>query len=1049
MNKFFKLLFFVGILFAKIQTVSAQVTYTAISSGDPTTLSNWDDGGGGNPLDFAQGDYFIIPTGITLTLNSGTWTLTDGLGTGGLGLQIDAGGTLIVNGSANVSVPPVHYFTLDGNYTHNSTAIIDPDLLNATNAGNTLSAGSNFTIGANQTWSAAAPAFIFGNLILTGTTVVNSRKKITLDGSLTIASGAKLLMNNALLDGTGSGGVGFTGQIGTGTFETTSVSASPFPSSTSWAGTVVFSSASGQTLPQGNYTNINASGGNRTFINIGTISISGTFTPGSGTYTTTSSTVSFNASGAQTIPALTSSNYNNLTIANTGTKVMSASLTIDGTLSISNAAGLLDINGTTLTLNGSTSLSGNLKGSSTSNLTIGGAGGSSPTIRFNSAATDSLLNTLTINRTGGGAGVTLGTNMAITNIVAVTNGDLNLNGKIVTLKSTSITNTAQVATVGGTITYNSGSFTVERFIPTPHRAYRDIAPGVNTYSGTNFFQTWQENGASTSGYGTHITGLSGASPGGVDASTGLDLTQTGAASLYNNIVGNWSSITNTKSTKPDVYAGYRVLIRGDRNVNLYQIPTPSTMNVATTLRASGQLVTGTVTYTTSGVSGSLSSSYALNPTTNGYSFLANPYVAALDWSLLSRTNISSSYTVFDPTVGTTGAYVTCNTSGVNSNPSSNVNQYIQPGQAFFVETSASSPQLVIAESNKATASTLTSVFRTNTVINKMSFGLIKSVNNVGNVNMDGCVAVFDAAQTNALNDADASKVANGSDNISVFRLTKDISIESRSLPSLSDTIPIRLWSLTNNGTYTISVNTQNFSSSFQPYILDTYANTERMVKSTDTTNITFIANTGISATFAERFKIVFRSSNALPIAGLTLHADVKNGQVNINWQSVNEVQLKNYEVENSTDASNFNLLTTVAAKNQQSNNYSTIDVAAKKGIWYYRLKIINIDGTFKYSNIVAVNLNLKGENLVIYPNPVKGNSFTLQLSNIAKGKYDISLLDKSGQKVLTRNFILENNNNSTSILVDWRQQIIAAGIYSVVVTNEDGYKAVKTIFIEK
>jgi hypothetical protein len=100
--------------------------------------------------------------------------------------------------------------------------------------------------------------------------------------------------------------------------------------------------------------------------------------------------------------------------------------------------------------------------------------------------------------------------------------------------------------------------------------------------------------------GIHITGLVGVSPGGNDATTGLDLTGTGAKSVFTYTNGVWSTgVTNTKTTKPDIYQGYRTFVRGDRNVNLYI--TQSSMNVATKLRANGTPVTGTVTYNTSGI----------------------------------------------------------------------------------------------------------------------------------------------------------------------------------------------------------------------------------------------------------------------------------------------------------------------------------------------------------------------------------------------------------------------------------------------------------------
>ena len=147
MNRTLKVLFFVVILFASTSSTYAQITYYANTSGNPTLLTNWDDvgdGSGNNPPDFAQADYFVIPTGINMSFSSGTWALTDPGLLGTLGLEIQSGASLTVSGTANVTIAATHSFTLDGNYTHTSTATINRNLISEAN--NALNSGSNFTI---------------------------------------------------------------------------------------------------------------------------------------------------------------------------------------------------------------------------------------------------------------------------------------------------------------------------------------------------------------------------------------------------------------------------------------------------------------------------------------------------------------------------------------------------------------------------------------------------------------------------------------------------------------------------------------------------------------------------------------------------------------------------------------------------------------------------------------------------------------------------------------------------------------------------------------
>ncbi|HJT68495.1 MAG TPA: choice-of-anchor Q domain-containing protein [Pyrinomonadaceae bacterium] len=87
--------------------------------------------------------------------------------------------------------------------------------------------------------------------------------------------------------------------------------------------TIDFNGANPQTITAFNYNNLTSSNsGARTLANAGTIGVASVFTPGSNTYTITGSTVDFNGSGSQTIPAF---NFNNLTSSSTGARTLAGS----------------------------------------------------------------------------------------------------------------------------------------------------------------------------------------------------------------------------------------------------------------------------------------------------------------------------------------------------------------------------------------------------------------------------------------------------------------------------------------------------------------------------------------------------------------------------------------------------------------------------------------------------------------------------------------------------------------------------------------------------
>ena len=517
--------------------------------------------------------------------------------------------------------------------------------------------------------------------------------------------------------------------------------------------------------------------------------------------------------------------------------------------------GTVAINGHSFTITGAVSGTGFIKGSNSSSLTVNS--GSSNTISFGSTGTDSLL----ANLTNSGSGtLTLGTGVGITTLLSVTSGTLNT-GNHLTLKSTSIANTAVVGVVSGTIT---GKVTVERYIPQGNRAFRDL--GAEVANSGAILNNWQEGGNSPAGYGIYITGVKGASPGGVDVTTGLDKTQTGNPSLYTYGAGSWPSVTNTRTNSLDPFMGYRASIRGDRTYNIYA-PDPGTMINATTLRATGNLVTGNVVYNTTNVASSVYTSTAakLISGLDNYSFVANPYDCPIDWEAVyangGTTNLTASYWYFDPTFMSNGyaTYVTYNAvSHVNSNhPTSKLDRYIQPGMAFFVQNSSSSnPTLSITESNKAPNSTKTAVYGVSASPNYLQVSLWKNINGV-NTNIDGAVAVFNNNFTKVIGDKDSKKLANGGENLYITQSNTDLSIAGLPMPSVNDEIVLNLNQVVAGTNYQLQLDASQFAAAgIEAFIKDKLFNT--VVPAFEGISFT---PTKDASTYEGRFSIVFKATD--------------------------------------------------------------------------------------------------------------------------------------------------------------------------------------------
>ncbi len=128
------------------------------------------------------------------------------------------------------------------------------------------------------------------------------------------------------------------------------------------------------------------------------------------------------------------------------------------------------------------------------------------------------------------------------------------------------------------------------------------------------------------------------------------------------------------------------------------------------------------------------------------------------------------------------------------------------------------------------------------------------------------------------------------------------------------------------------------------------------------------------------FTIGFTNNTSLPLNLLSFNATRQNNEkVNLAWQTANEVDLKYFVIEKSTDAINFTELGKIDARNpsSQPKNYAFIDT--EKNNSYYRLRFVHHTSPDEFSFIRFVKGN--DENFVlIYPNPTTEN-ISIDLSN--------------------------------------------------------------------
>ena len=169
-----------------------------------------------------------------------------------------------------------------------------------------------------------------------------------------------------------------------------------------------------------------------------------------------------------------------------------------------------------------------------------------------------------------------------------------------------------------------------------------------------------------------------------------------------------------------------------------------------------------------------------------------------------------------------------------------------------------------------------------------------------------------------------------------------------------------------------------------------------------------------------------------------LEADAMNNDaIQVRWATASEINNREFDVERSTDGSTWTIIALVAGhgNSTQENIYAYNDLNVVPGIrYYYRLKQVDNNGNYQFTDIVQAMLTGQGTFMVMnfVPNPTAGNT---QLTVVTTKSQEITVdfYDMLGQKVLSSNEELVAGNNRVNF--DLRR--FAAGTYSAVVTSEN------------
>ncbi len=150
------------------------------------------------------------------------------------------------------------------------------------------------------------------------------------------------------------------------------------------------------------------------------------------------------------------------------------------------------------------------------------------------------------------------------------------------------------------------------------------------------------------------------------------------------------------------------------------------------------------------------------------------------------------------------------------------------------------------------------------------------------------------------------------------------------------------------------------------------------------------------------FSLVTTANAVLPLQLINFKATAMANANVLDWNTENEINTSKFEIEYSIDGLSFSAIASKDAnsdiQNSKEYNYKhTISTRAKS---YYRLKMIDKNGSFTYSNIISiVNDNVSMATVTVFPNPFV-SKVTVQFTSTTKDINVVKLIDQTG-KIIT------------------------------------------------
>lgn len=195
-----------------------------------------------------------------------------------------------------------------------------------------------------------------------------------------------------------------------------------------------------------------------------------------------------------------------------------------------------------------------------------------------------------------------------------------------------------------------------------------------------------------------------------------------------------------------------------------------------------------------------------------------------------------------------------------------------------------------------------------------------------------------------------------------------------------------------------------------------------------------IVGTAYDQTLASRAYLL-QLYEPLPVELTSFSAIYTNTGVELTWLTSTETNNQGFSIERKTSISDWSTIGFVGGNGTTTKPsfYSFVDNNVEANTYYYRLKQLDFDGSFEYSNVIEIDVKPVNEYALSqnYPNPFNPST-TIEFSIAEQGLVNLSVYNLLGEKVAT---IVSEMMESGNHKIEFNAYNLASGIYLVKMTS--------------